>query len=94
VSLFLSTTIDDDGCFADEWYESLDDAHAACRSRFGIEERMWGDVSDPEPVCQEDWIAPVRVRGRVEGRPEWGVLERYENGAWAAITKGDIDGSS
>ena len=52
------------------------------------------DIPDPEPGCQEDWIAPVRVRGRAEGRPEWGVFERYENGAWVAITKGEIDGST
>jgi biofilm protein TabA len=59
-SLFLSKSTDDAGCFADEWYESVDEASLACHERFGVEDAMWQDVPDPEPGCQEDWIAPVR----------------------------------
>ena len=84
--LFLSRSTDDAGCFADEWFESVDAANLACAARFGIEASMWLDVPDPEPGCQEDWIAPVRVRGRELDQPEWGVLERYENGSWVTIT--------
>ena len=86
VYLYLSSSADDVGCFADEWYESVDDATAACLERFGVAEAMWQDVPDPEPGCQHDWIEPVRVRGRAEGHTEWGVLERRVNGEWIKFT--------
>ncbi len=59
--LFLSKTVEDEGCFADEWYESLADVSAACRQRYGIEESMWRDVPDPEPGCMQDRIAAVPI---------------------------------
>ena len=83
--LFLSKSTDDAGCFADEWYKWGPEATMSCRKRFGIEDAMWKDVPGSGTRYQEDWIAPVRVRGRVEGKPEWGVLERRVNGRWITI---------
>lgn len=87
VYLFLSKTEDDAGSFADEWYASVDDAEAESEERFGITEDMWVEVPDPRPGCQADWIAPVRVRGRESGKPEWGVLERLVNDEWMLMNQ-------
>ena len=86
--LYLCRSIEDTGGYADEWYESAAHATAACSDRFGIQEEMWNDVPDPEPGCQHDWIAPVRVRGRVEGKPQWGEFERREGDRWVPFDKG------
>lgn len=86
VHLFLSRSVEDRGSFADEWYERVEDARAACRMRFGIAEEAWRTVPDPMPGCQHDWIAPVRVKGRDQGRPEWGVFERLVDGHWILMS--------
>lgn len=36
-------------------------ASEVCVERFGITDGMWQEVPDPEPGCQHDWIAPVRI---------------------------------
>jgi hypothetical protein len=80
--LFLSRSEEDAGAFADEWYSSIDDAERVALDRFGVTRAMWIEVPDPLPGCQADWIQPVRVVGRDEGRPEWGRLERLVDGEW------------
>ena len=74
VYVFPSASTEDAGGLGDEWYETVDAALQACREAYGIEDKMWQDVPDPEPGCQHDWIAPVRVRD--------GVMERRENSEW------------
>ena len=87
--LFLSRSEDDAGAFADEWYPSVADAEHAAFDRFGVTRDMWTDVPDPMPGCQADWIQPVRVVGRQEGRPLWGRLERLVDGEWRPIDIAD-----
>jgi hypothetical protein len=86
VYLYLLRSIHDAGSFADEWYASVEDAEAICES-FGIDKGMWQEVPDAEPGCQDDWIAPVRIKGREQGRPHWEVLERLVGGHWVQITE-------
>ncbi len=64
---------------ADEWYPSLMDAHSAWDV---IPHSDWIEIGDPVPGCQEDAADPVRVKGRVEGKPEWGRYEILCNGVW------------
>jgi hypothetical protein len=85
VYLFLSDSNEDRGSFADEWYATVEDAEQVCLERFGVDASMWQPVPDPLPGCQADWIAPVRVRGRDIGKPEWGKLERLEGGVWVPL---------
>ena len=85
VYLFLSRSDEDRGSFADEWYATVQDAAEECLKRFGIKESDWRTVPDPKPFCQHDWIAPVRVKGRADGRPEWGQLERFVDGKWVDL---------
>jgi len=83
--LYLSRSVDDAGAFADQWYESVADAEAAACDRFGIATDAWTSVADPEPGCQHDWIAPVRVKGRPEARSRLAQLERLVDGKWVDI---------
>ncbi len=63
VYLFLSRTVDDAGAFADEWFESVEDAERCARDRFGIASDMWQAVPDPEPGCMHDCLVPTRING-------------------------------
>lgn len=87
VHLYLSRATEDRGCFADEWYETVADAETACSERFGIDATMWREVPDPAPGCQHDWIAPVRVMGRDEGKPRWGELEQLLGSKWVRLMR-------
>jgi biofilm protein TabA len=88
VYLFLSASAEDAGAFADEWYASVQDAEQSALERFGVTASDWQPVPDPLPDCQADWLAPVRVRGRNLGKPEWGKLERLEGDVWCPLETG------
>jgi hypothetical protein len=77
---------EDGPAMGDEWYASVDEALAACAHEYGIAEADWREIADPLPHCQHDWVAPVRVRGRAEGKPRWGTFERLgADGVWREI---------
>ena len=64
---------------ADEWYPTLEDALAVWDS---VPHSAWIPVDDPLPDCQEDAFDPIRVKGRAEGKPEWGRYEVLVSGVW------------
>ncbi len=70
VYLFLYRTVEDHAAFADEWYESVEDAEGACLDRFDVAADHWQDIPDPQSGCRHDWIAPVRVPDRDTGTPQ------------------------
>ena len=78
-SVFLYTEKDAQICAADEWYPSLADALEAWD---GSPHAAWIPLGDPSPGCQEDAFDPVRVKGRADGRPEWGTYEIFRGGRW------------
>ena len=82
VYLFYVEQDEDVGCDADEWYASVDDAKEVAHGHHGIADGDWRAIPDPEANCQHDFIAPVRVVGRDVGAPQFGQLERREEGAW------------
>lgn len=85
VYLFGYNTAEDAGCFWDEWYESVAEAEAASEE-YGVTPAAWQAIPDPLEGCQQDWIAPVRVKGRLEGRPLWGNFEKLVDGQWIPFT--------
>lgn len=85
VFLFLCGSVEDRGAFADEWYETLAHAEAECAARFGVPRGAWTQVPDAPPGCQQDYVTPVRVRELRDGRPDWGHLERLEDGRWVPV---------
>ncbi len=63
----------------DERYPSLCDALDVWDSR---KHTAWLLLDDPLPGCQEDAFLPLRVKGRNEGKPEWGRYEVLRDGEW------------
>jgi biofilm protein TabA len=80
--LFLFETIDDANASADYWFESESDATAAAEEDYGVAPQSWVSLPDPQPHCQHDWIAPVRVKGRETGQPRFGEMERFDGTRW------------
>src|SRR5690349_20008041 len=85
VYLFIYNIEEDGAAIADEWYATVTEVDRICVQIYGIEPEYWKQIDDPVEGCQHDWIAPVRVRGRNTGNPEWSVFERLENGAWHKV---------
>ena len=78
--VFLYTAPDAVRCSFDEWYPDEESAIEAWQE--SVDENGSQDIGDPMPHCQQDALLPIRVKGRDKGKPEWGCLEIYENGAW------------
>jgi len=72
---------EDSAGFADEWYSFVEDAEEDA-ARYGVAENEWVHIDDPMPNCQHDIITPVRIKGRNEGKPQWGHYEKLVNGEW------------
>lgn len=83
--MFLYGSPEAQHCVADEWYESAHEAMDVWGNR--IEADSWTVIDDPLPDCQEDCILPIRIKGRVTGRPEWGWFELLVNGSWVEYRK-------
>ena len=82
VYLFGYNTMNDSSALWDNWFENIDDALKSCNEEYGIPKDDWNKIPDPLENCQHDWISPVRIKGRNIGMPEWGKLEKLENGNW------------
>ncbi len=82
VFLFLYNTQTEAPCVGDIWFEDLAAASEYVSTVFGISDDDWQVIPDTLPNCQDDFIRPVRVKGRDIGSPEWGRFEKLENGEW------------
>jgi biofilm protein TabA len=80
VFLFGYDTKVDSSCLWDQWFEELKYAIEYCEEAYEVKSSDWQEIPDPLDGCQQDWIASVRVKGRDTGDPEWGKLEKLENG--------------
>lgn len=82
VFLFFYNTQTDAPGAGDFWFEDLVSAYKYTTEVFGVSEKDWEVIPDPLPNCQDDFIHPVRVKGRDKGSPIWGSFEKLENGDW------------
>jgi hypothetical protein len=89
--LFLYESPMDGPCHADLWFESVSDACTSCRDTYGLTEGDWVDVDDPSPGCQHDWIAPVRLKRDLDGKPLRGRFQQLVDGAWVDISPAATD---
>lgn len=89
VYIFGYTKLEDCGSEWDYWYETESEVLALCESDFGIAPVDWTEIPDPQPNCQDDWINPVRVKGRDKGEPEFGTLEKLVNDKWVEFDPND-----
>ena len=76
VYVFPCATEADGSAIRDEWFGSFNEAIEACHREYGIRPEDWTVIPDPPDGCQHDWIAHVRIKGRVDGNPQWGRFER------------------
>lgn len=57
---FYYNTLEDDPCFADTWFESIEEAKIAFAEEYDIPEEAWTPIADPQEGCQHDIIAPAK----------------------------------
>ena len=76
---------DEDGPASwDAHYADLEDAYEMGID-YGIKKDDWQMIDDSLEFCQDDWIKPVRVKGRNTGKPQWGSFECLVNGEWQDV---------
>lgn len=56
VYVFLYNTDEDKSCFADQWYEIVQEADDYCLEQFNVKEQDWILIDDPKDGCQHDLI--------------------------------------
>ena len=84
--LFLSRAENDEGCFADEWYETRDDAVEVATETYGVHPAEWKQIPETQSGCQDDWIRPVRRAGEVTAGAA--RLEELVDGVWRPLLTG------
>ncbi|MBD3277382.1 MAG: hypothetical protein GF388_03695 [Candidatus Aegiribacteria sp.] len=89
VYLFEYDILHDGPSTGDFWFENLKTAFETCRREYGVELDQWQEIPDPLEHCQHDWIEPVRIAGRAEGKPRWGRYEKLIDGEWVEL---NLDG--
>jgi hypothetical protein len=86
VYLFLYKETKDGPCAADELFPSVEEAQERAGDLLGVERADWETIEDVRPGCQDDWIAPVRIKTRADGGTE--KFERFESGCWVEVSVG------
>ena len=84
VYVFGYTLLDDGPSAWDCHYTELEDAYEMGED-YGIQKADWKQIGDTLEFCQDDWINPVRVKGRDVGVLQWGSYEKLDNGKWVEI---------
>lgn len=82
--VFYYNTWVDAASIRDDLYDTVEEAEATYSAEFGIKPSDWININDPQGGCQQDFIAPTRVKGRDVGNPEYGSYERF-SGKWFEI---------
>lgn len=80
VLLYQYCSLDAILCSFASWYPDVESVYEDWNSEIDV--RGWIDIEDPLPNCQHDAVLPIRVKGRNEGKPEWGKFEILKNGKW------------
>lgn len=80
VYVFKFDTINDAPSIGDNWFDNLEDAEELCKTKYNIKDEEWIIVNDPTEYCQHDIIIPVRIKGRNNGKPQWGAYEKLIDG--------------
>ena len=80
--LFLYHADLDGPCQSDLFFDTVKDVKKECLETFNIREDDWRVLPDQILGCQQDWIAPVRIKKEGK-RGETSIsYEQLINGAW------------
>ena len=82
VYLFGYDCLQDTSSFWDNWFETLEDAENFCIDKFSVNTNDWILISEPLKDCQHDFVSPTRIKGKNEGKPEWGHFQTLINDKW------------
>ncbi|UOQ54086.1 hypothetical protein [Hymenobacter cellulosivorans] len=82
VYLFGFASLQDGENLWDEWYETVADAESMVQQKYSVAPSDWYPLPDVVEHCQQNWIAPVRIKGQAEGNPQWGSREKLVDGRW------------
>lgn len=82
--LFLYDSPEAVQCVSDRFYDTSEALYEEWNGL--IDARGWIAIEDPLPDCQHDAPIPLRVKGRADGRPEWGQYETLRDGEWVPYT--------
>ena len=85
VYLFGYDTVYESGCVFDSCFTTIEDAEETCSEDYNLKPEDWIMISDLHNFCQQDYIMPVRVKGRETGSPQWGSLEVLSDGKWREL---------
>jgi hypothetical protein len=87
VFVFGFDDLADNASTVDNLFEDLEEALGFCQEKYNADNDRWINIEDPQLNCQYDWIGRVRIKGKEEGKPEWGQFEQFINGRWTEISK-------
>jgi hypothetical protein len=85
VYLFLYDAVDDRPCIVGLTFNAMEEVEQHCQETYDADKNDWILISDPLPDCQDDFIRPIRIKGREAGDPKWGQFQ-YFNGQWVDIS--------
>lgn len=80
--LYCYDRFQDTSCVSDLFFSTLAEAEEFCADTYSVEKDDWILLPETIEGCQDDFILPTRVKGRVTGNPMWGQYEILENGQW------------
>jgi hypothetical protein len=89
VYLFGYDCLQDSSSAWDNWYETVEEADDYCKMIYNVDKDDWIAISEPLENCQHDFIVPTKVKGKDQGKPEWGHFLTLINNKW--LDNGQID---
>jgi hypothetical protein len=84
IFVFGYRSMEDTGC---SWDVHCDDIASAYElgEDYGVKEEDWSAIEPVLKHCQDDWIKPVRIKGRDIDSPVWGKFEILINDQWVDL---------
>jgi hypothetical protein len=86
VYLFGYDCLQDTSSKWDKWFATIAEAKEYSQDIYKIDESKWISISDPLDNCQHDFIMPTKVKGREDGKPEFGKFQTLINGKWIDVS--------
>jgi hypothetical protein len=89
VFVFCYDCIQDSSSISDQLLDTIEDAEDFCLETYNIQFDNWISISDPLQGCQHDFILPTKVKGKENGKPEWGHYQSLIDHRWVDIVTSD-----
>jgi hypothetical protein len=84
VFVFVYQSNEDSACSWDCHFEDIESAYDL-GEKYGVNEKDWIAIGPVLKHCQDDWIKPVRIKGRAIETPLWGRFEVLIDNQWVDL---------